>query len=195
MNGTGDIRTPVVNIYGGFRDQFGELWKKQIAELKSKFGSAIEDVKYPGEDAVEVPVIYVKKDQVVQVLEFMKTDGSFKYEFLSDLTAVDEGETASPRFEVVYNLYALLGSHARIRVKCRVAENQEVPTLIPVWPGANWAEREVWDMFGIKFAGHPDLRRILMDERWVGHPLRKDYPLRGYQLFPTPEAIDTKLLD
>lgn len=193
MMDSGDIRNPVPTIYGGMREQFADLWKKQVAELKSKFGGSIEAVKMPGEDLVEVPVIYVKKDQVIEVLKFMKDQEGFRYEFLADLTAVDE--ESDPRFEVVYNLYAMLSSHSRIRVKCRVKEGEEVPTLVNVWPGANWAEREVWDMFGIRFTGHPDLRRILMDERWEGHPLRKDYPLRGYQLFPTPEAIDPKLLD
>ena len=70
-----------------------------------------------------------------------------------------------------------------------------MPTLIPLWQGANWAEREIFDMFGVRFQDHPDLRRILMDLRWEGHPLRKDYPVRGHQIFPTPEPIDTKLLE
>jgi NADH-quinone oxidoreductase subunit C len=83
----------------------------------------------------------------------------------------------------------------RIRVKTRVPEGQDVATASGLWKGADWAEREVYDMFGIKFRGHPDLRRILMDERWVGHPLRKDYPLKGYQLFPEPENIHRELLD
>ena len=83
---------------------------------------------------------------------------------------------------------------ARIRVKIKIAEDESVPTLIPLWEGANWAEREIFDMFGIHFEGHPDLRRILMDQRWEGHPLRKDYPLRGYQVFLTPEPLDPELL-
>ena len=110
----------------------------------------------------------------------MKSEPGFEYGFLSDLTATDE--EIAPRFEMVYNLFSTRHKW-RIRLKVRVREDEEVPTAIPVWPGANWAEREVWDMYGIRFKGHPDLRRILMDERWEGHPLRKDYPLRGYQIF------------
>ena len=127
----------------------------------------------------------------------MKTEQGFEYGFLSDITAIDQEpvlESGMPRFEVVYNLYSL-ATKARIRVKTRVADGEEVPTAIPIWPGANWAEREVWDMFGIRFTGHPDLRRILMDERWEGFPLRKDYPLRGYQVFTEPETINQELLD
>lgn len=85
-------------------------------------------------------------------------------------------------------------SKCRVRVKVKIAENEKFNTLIPLWEGANWAEREIYDMFGIHFEGHPDLRRILMDMRWEGHPLRKDYPLRGYQVFLTPEPLDPELL-
>ncbi|MGH7371900.1 MAG: NADH-quinone oxidoreductase subunit C, partial [Candidatus Methylomirabilales bacterium] len=81
-----------------------------------------------------------------------------------------------PRFEVVYNLYSISRAD-RIRVKVRVLDGTEVPSVTGVWPTANWHEREVFDMFGIRFAGHPDLRRILMPEDWEGHPLRKDYPV------------------
>src|SRR6185312_11439633 len=164
---------------------------------QARFSSAIEEVRMPVEHPVEVPVVYVKKDTLIGVLSFMKTEQGFEYGFLSDITAIDQEpgvEAGMPRFEVVYNLYSLT-TKARIRVKTRVADGEEVPTAIPIWPGANWAEREVWDMFGIRFTGHPDLRRILMDERWEGFPLRKDYPLRGYQVFTEPEPINQRLLD
>ncbi|NDG84955.1 MAG: NADH-quinone oxidoreductase subunit C, partial [Proteobacteria bacterium] len=112
------------------------------------------------------------------------------YSFLTDYTASDEG--GDPRFQLVFHLMSLQ-TKARVRIKVRVRENETVDTLIPLWEGANWAEREIFDMFGILFAGHPDLRRILMDVRWEGHPLRKDYPLRGYQVFLTPEPLDPEL--
>jgi NADH-quinone oxidoreductase subunit C len=122
----------------------------------------------------------------------LKTDAAFAYDFLADLTASDE--EVDPRFEVIYNLRSTK-TKARIRVKARVAEGEKIDTAVHVWAGANWQEREVFDMFGVQFAGHPDLRRILMDLRWEGHPLRKDYPLRGYQVFTEAEDIDPKLLD
>lgn len=187
-----DIRTPVPTIYGDWNAKYGEAWKKQVAELTQKFGASIEETRMPGDYPTDVPILYVKKEAIVSVLQFMKTAPGFEYGFLSDLTATDE--EVEPRFEVVYNLLSRQ-SYCRIRLKVRVSEGQEVPTATAVWPAANWAEREVWDMFGVRFAGHPNLRRILMDERWVGHPLRKDYPLRGYQIFPTPQEIQPSELE
>jgi NADH-quinone oxidoreductase subunit C len=187
-----DINTPVPTIYGNMLEKHGESWKKQVDELRSRFGAAIEEVRFPREYPTEVPIVYVKKESVIAVLEFMKTADGFDYGFLSDITATDE--EIDPRFEVVYNLL----SHrtmARIRVKTRAAESEEVPTATRIWPAADWLEREVWDMFGVKFTGHPNLRRILLDERWVGHPLRKDYPLRGYQIFPDTPAPKPELLE
>jgi NADH-quinone oxidoreductase subunit C len=104
---------------------------------------------------------------------------------LMDLTAVDyvkyPGREDGPRFEVVYHLYSLEHNH-RLRAKVRVDEDDaSVPSAVDLWPIANWMEREVWDMFGIRFEGHPDLRRLLMYEEFVGHPLRKDYPITRRQ--------------
>jgi len=187
-----NINTPVPTIYGDHLERFGELWKNQIASLKQQFGEAIEEVQFPREAPTDIPVVFVHASKVVEVLSWMKTNPEFDYGFLADLTATDEEE--APRFHVVYQLMSRKTT-ARIRIKARVDEGASVPTAIGVWPAANWAEREVWDMFGIRFEGHPDLRRILMDVRWEGHPLRKDYPLRGYQFFPTPEPIDPSLLE
>ncbi len=187
-----NILTPVPTIYGGLREQFGEMWRKQGEQLKQKFGVAIEEIRMPGDFATDVPIVYVRKDSIVEVLQFVKDEPGFDYGFLADLTATDEEK--DPRFEVVYNLSSIQ-HHGRIRLKARVPEGQEIPTAVGVWPGANWAEREVFDMFGIKFTGHPDLRRILMDYRWVGYPLRKDYPIRGYQIFPTAEKPRPELLE
>ncbi len=169
-----------------------DAWKAQIEKIKIKFDSSIEEIRLPGIYPTDVPIIYVKGNALTELLMFLKTDQILDYQFLSDLTATDE--EVQPRFEVVYNLFSH-STKLRIRVKCRVSEGQEVRTATAIWPGANWAEREVWDMFGIRFAGHPSLRRLLMDERWEGHPLRKDYPLRGYQFFQTSQEVDTKNLE
>ncbi|MFL5813391.1 MAG: NADH-quinone oxidoreductase subunit C [Bdellovibrionia bacterium] len=187
-----DIRNPIPTNGGDWLQKWGDLWKTQTAAVQEKFGDAIEEIRMPTDYPTDVPIIYVKKESVIPLLKFLKTDAAFAYDFLADITATDE--EVDPRFEVVYNLRSLK-TKARIRVKARVAEGEKIDTAVDVWAGANWAEREVFDMFGIVFAGHPDLRRILMDVRWEGHPLRKDYPLRGYQVFTEPEPIDPSLLD
>lgn len=188
-----DIRTQIPHNRGDLLTRFGDTWKTQVAALQAKFGDQITDVQMPLEAAVDMPTIFVKKEAIVEVLAFAKGEAGFEYTFLSDITATDETPD-DLRFHIVYHLYSVT-RHMRIRFKVRVAEGGEVPTLVKIWPAANWAEREVWDMFGVRFHGHPDMRRILMDERWVGHPLRKDYPLRGYQVFSEAQAIDPKLLD
>ncbi len=187
-----DINTPVATIYGNLVEKYGETWKKQIASLREKFAGAIEEVRFPREYPTDIPILYVKKESIVSVLDFMRSADGFDYGFLSDITATDE--EISPRFEVVYHLLSH-ANMARIRVKVRVQDGEEVPTASGLWQAANWPEREVWDMFGIKFSGHPHMRRILMDERFVGHPLRKDYPLRGYQIFPDTPAPKPEFLE
>ena len=123
----------------------------------------------------------VGREALSDVLSFCRDDGALHFDVLMDLTAVDylryRGREDGPRFEVVYHLYSIRHNH-RLRVKTRVDEDDAVvPTAVPLWPIANWLEREVWDMFGVHFAGHPDPRRLLMYEEFVGHPLRKDYPI------------------
>ncbi len=187
-----NINNAIPTNGGDWIAKFGDAWKKQVETAKAKFGAAIEETRFPREQATDVPILYVKKESVVEVLAFLKNEPGFEYNFLSDITATDE--EVEPRFEIVYNLFSHT-TQARFRVKVRAAEGEEVPTAISVWKGADWSEREIFDMFGVRFKGHPDLRRILMDERWVGHPLRKDYPLRGYQIFSEPEPIHPELLD
>ncbi|MFQ5629750.1 MAG: NADH-quinone oxidoreductase subunit D [bacterium] len=119
----------------------------------------------------------VDRNRIFEVCKFLKDDSQPKFEILMDLTAVDYLQmNRKPRFAVVYHLYSLAEKH-RIRLKAFVPESDPIiQTVVPLWAGANWYEREVWDMFGIKFKGHPDLRRILMYDEFKGHPLRKDYP-------------------
>jgi NADH-quinone oxidoreductase subunit C len=116
--------------------------------------------------------------RIVAVCRFLKEQQGFIR--LADLTAVD-WHPREPRFEVVYHLHAFEGNR-RLRLKCRVGgEPPEIDSVTCVWRSANWHEREVYDLFGIRFRGHPNLKRILMPEDWEGHPLRKDYPVHGYR--------------
>jgi NADH-quinone oxidoreductase subunit C len=115
--------------------------------------------------------------RVREVLTWLRDAPEARFDFCSDLTATDWLPRV-PRFDVIYCLYSTRHRH-RARVKVRVADGQAVPSAVPLWPAANWFEREVFDMFGIPFQGHPDPRRILMPEEWQGHPQRKDYPLEG----------------
>ncbi len=127
--------------------------------------------------------IYLKRDSVKKVLLTLKTDAEFQFDMLADLFAVDYlfWEEKENRFEIIYNLYSTIKNH-RIFVKVQVPEKDaRVETVTSVWPAANWFEREVWDMFGVKFEGHPNLKRILMYEEFQGHALRKDYPYNKRQ--------------
>ncbi|PLY01172.1 MAG: NADH-quinone oxidoreductase subunit C [Desulfuromonas sp.] len=143
-----------------------------VAKLKGKFADTVLDVvDFRGETTVTV-----KKEDIVAVCAFMKDELGFN--FLCDLCGVDYlGQ--SPRFMVVYNLYNI-SSKERFRIKVPVEESAaQVDTVSAVWGTANWMERECWDLMGISFNDHPDLRRILMAADWEGHPLRKDYPVQG----------------
>lgn len=129
----------------------------------------------------EQTCLVLAPDKLVEVMTFLKTDERCKFSQLCDLTCVDylDFPDAADRFGVMYSLLSIELGH-RIWAKCFVNDpNPEVPSVTGVWRGANWLEREVWDLFGIKFTGHPDLRRIVTWEGFVAHPLRKDYPLRG----------------
>ncbi len=142
-----------------------------IEKLKSKFGGRLgEAVEFRGEWS-----IYVSKADLIEVLKFLKTEPGCEFNFLSDLTSVDLF-SQKPRFEVLYHLFSIPLKH-RLRVKVKIEEEEKVPTATAIWNAANWHEREVYDLMGIVFEGHPDLRRILMRDEWVGHPLRKDFPL------------------
>jgi NADH-quinone oxidoreductase subunit C len=152
---------------------------KDIAEkVKEKFPEQVVDV---AEFRDQVSVI-VKRDQIVSILKYLHDDPLLSLDHLQDLTAVDYLKKKDVRFEVVYNLYSIKYRH-QIRIRAQVSEdNPSISSVVPIWAGANWHERECYDMFGISFNGHPDLRRILMPEDWEGSPLRKDYPLKGPEL-------------
>lgn len=126
--------------------------------------------------------LYIDRDSLIQVMTILKS--KFGFRFLMDITAVDFPEREK-RFDVVYNVFNDV-LNKRLRVKAQVSEGESISTLVPLWKGANWHERETFDMFGIDFEGHPDLRRILCHVDFVGHPLRKDYPADGNQQLQTP---------
>lgn len=123
--------------------------------------------------------LIVSASRIKDVCLFLRDDESWQFKLLADLAGVDWPERDS-RFDVVYNLYSP-AHNLRLRLKVQVSEADVVPSVVSVWSTANWHEREVFDMFGVKFDGHPDLRRILMPDDWEGHPLRKDFPL-SYEL-------------
>lgn len=122
--------------------------------------------------------VQVAPSSLVSFVEFLRTDSACRFSTLVDITAIDHPERPE-RFDVVYHLLSMWQNH-RIRLKLAVREDAMVPSISPVHPSANWSEREVFDMFGILFSGHPDLRRILTDYGFRGHPLRKDFPTTGY---------------
>jgi NADH-quinone oxidoreductase subunit C len=123
-------------------------------------------------------VILARRDAIVRVLKFLRDDVNCQFKQLMDLCGVDYPEREN-RFEVVYNLLSLVHNN-RARVKVETDENTPVPSVTGVFPAANWFERETWDLYGVYFSDHPDLRRILTDYGFEGHPLRKDFPLTGY---------------
>ncbi len=144
--------------------------------LREQFPEATLETGLPHGDAVAV----VQREALLKVLEFLKSDVRLQFDMLADITAVDF-MGRDPRFDVVYHLVSLSLKH-RLRIKVRLDERDAVvQSATPLWDSANWLEREVWDMFGIRFSGHPDLKRILLYEEFQGHPLRKDYPIRRRQ--------------
>ena len=152
-----------------------------LIRLGERFGPSIVATHAHRGDHTAV----VARPALPDVLRFCRDDEALAFDMLMDLTAVDyltyPGREDGPRFEVVYHLYALRHNH-RLRLKVRVDEDAPVvPSAVGLWPIADWFEREVWDMFGIRFQGHPDLRRLLLYEEFVGHPLRKNYPVNRRQ--------------
>lgn len=125
--------------------------------------------------------IITAREYIVAACSFLKTTPELEFNFLADLCGVDRGPEEEPRFEVNYHLFST-AKHHRLRLKVLLAEDDaRVPTVTGVWRTANWHERETYDLFGVIFDGHPDLRRILLPDDWEGHALRKDFPLRGYE--------------
>ncbi len=161
------------------------------AELLERLPALVRAARPAPPDLVRgQAVVLIDREPLADALRTLRDHDETRFEMLSDLTVVDYlGRT--PRFEVVYQLYSITRNH-RLRVKVPVpADDPVVPSAVPLWKSARWAEREAWDMFGIRFSGHPDLRRILMYREFEGHALRKDYPLdRRQPLVPERDPIE-----
>ncbi|HSE83961.1 MAG TPA: NADH-quinone oxidoreductase subunit C [Thermodesulfobacteriota bacterium] len=160
-----------------------------IDSIKDRFPDAVQDIKtFRGETAV-----IIKKEKIKDVCHLLKND--FEFKFVADITAVDYLEVKTTRFEVVYYLHRFgpdFDENVRVRLKVEVPEDDpKVDSVTPVWGGANWLEREVYDMFGIEFVGHPDLRRILMPEDYEPFPLRRDFDVRNRE--PSRQSFKREL--
>ena len=144
--------------------------------LKEKFPADILEYSTPFGDET----LLIRKENIIKILKFLKETPELEYSLLLDITCVDYiGQ--EPRFELIYHVYSFRLNH-RLRIKTKISEkNPFIESSTSLWKNANWLEREVFDMFGIKFKNHPDLRRILMYDEFEGHPLRKDYPLKKRQ--------------
>lgn len=157
-------------VVGRFRERFGD----RLLETQS-FRKQLS--------------IWLAKDVILDALRFARTDERLLADFLTDLTAVDylnRRAPGEPRFEIVYVLYSL-AFNRRFFLKIGVPDGESVPSATAIWTGANFLEREVWDLMGIRFDGHPNLERILTPDGWLGHPLRKDFPTMSDQ-FPNLES-------
>jgi len=148
----------------------------QAQYIKEKFSDAkvVEPISFDN------LIIYVSPAKIVEFLQFLRDDKNLSFKVLLDVFGADMLGVRSPRFEVIYNLLSLKLNN-RITVKVALNEGEKVLTAIPAFSAAGWFERETFDMYGIEFEGHPDLRRILTDYGFEGHPLRKDFPLTGYK--------------
>ena len=154
-----------------------------VDAIRARFpDGVIHDHAWRGDETV-----VVARDALVDIATFLRDDPEMAFNLPVDVCGVDYLGHRDHRFEVVIHLFSITKRH-RVRLKVELAEDDAVvPTLTGVWKGVNWFEREAWDMYGIHFDGHPDLRRLLMYDGFEGHPLRKDYPQRGYQpLMPIP---------
>jgi NADH-quinone oxidoreductase subunit C len=146
--------------------------QKILDRLQEKFPDAVLSTSsFRGDESA-----IIKRERALDVLRFLHDDSECQLDMARTMTAIDWLGRDGDRFEVVYQLYSITLKHG-LRVKVPVSEDDaSIDTCTTLWPGMNWAEREIWDMYGIKFRGHPDLRRMFMYEEFVGHPLRKDYP-------------------
>jgi NADH-quinone oxidoreductase subunit C len=145
-----------------------------LDRLKEEFGDAVEEVEHhAGQISVRIPA-----GRLLDVTTWLRDDQECRMDLLMDLCAADYPDREQ-RFEINYHLFSIPRGHF-LRLKVSAGDGESIPSVTPVWSGADWFEREAYDLFGVGFDGHPDLRRILLPEHWRGHPLRKEYPLAGF---------------
>ncbi len=164
---------------------------RELRLVQAQFGGDVVSSRlFRGEKTITV-----KKQNIVAICTLLRDNAETNYNYLSDMTCIDRLEFMAddePRFEVLYNLYSMR-TFQRLRIKAQVDEDDSViDTVESVWPCANWLEREIYDMFGLSFNNHSDQRRILMPDDWVGHPLRKDFPLGGEEVEFTYNVRDKR---
>ncbi|MBI3013998.1 MAG: NADH-quinone oxidoreductase subunit C [Candidatus Tectomicrobia bacterium] len=147
-----------------------------VRRLRQSFPEAVREVTVPGKIPDELTVL-ISAEKIVEVCRFLKEDPELSFDYLADLTGVHYPDREEC-LEVVYHLYSMK-RRERLRLKVRVREEEAVESVSSVWRTANWHEREAYDLVGVRFRNHPDLRRILLPEEWEGHPLRKEYPVEG----------------
>ena len=144
-----------------------------VTRLQAALPGAVEQLSFYVGDWTAI----VSAGRLLDVARYLRDTPELAFDFCSDVTASD-WPTRPQRFDVIYCLYSTR-FHSRLRLKLRAGDTDPVPSVSGIWPAANWLEREVYDLFGVNFTGHPDRRRILMPDDWQGHPQRKDYPLEG----------------
>ncbi|WP_291730519.1 NADH-quinone oxidoreductase subunit C [Leisingera sp. F5] len=155
-----------------------------LAGVLDRFGSRVT----LDETAADMPCLWVAPEELTELCLFLRDDAGLQFNFLSDICGVDF-HPEEPRFLLVYHL-ASIPNHWRLRLKCRLGDPPAAPTVTPVWTTANWHERETYDMYGIHFDGHPDLRRLYMWDGFDGYPMRRDFPLRGYKDDMNPLGVE-----
>ena len=156
------------------------------SEIIAALTPLVPNASFEEAPSVDFATLYVPADRLVDTCRALRD--SLRFTTIIEITAADY-IPRQPRFEVVYHLLSI-ASRTRLRLKVRVTDGGTLPTVQGVWKGAGWPEREVWDMFGIVFDGHPDLRRLLMPEDWEGHPARKDYPVQLHKGAQTYEPLE-----
>lgn len=165
-------------------------WPGEVREDQKAFAASPLAKDGVAPFATDMPTLQTTRENLLSVAKFLRSNDAFRYDFLLDLTSIDflnsprerdRAENAEKRFQVVYVLRSMAPERrsATLRLCVPVDENEEVPSLTDLWPGANWPEREVFDLMGIRFAGHPNLARIVLPDNYRGHPLRKDFPVKG----------------